>query len=185
MFRSFGALLCALLLALAPQSPLRGAAAAENARPTPPAGRPSAQALDYARRYLVAVRITDTVKLVIDALGPALVEGEAAQHPGVTAADKQVIAEAVSESMVAVMPRFVDLYAIELASILTEDELRQMVEFYEGPVGRSVTAKTRVMSEASERTMLRLLPEITEELEARICGRISCEGDRRARSQAS
>lgn len=185
MFRTVGALVCALLLALAPQGPMRGAAAAEDARPALPADPPSAQAVDYARRYLVAVRITDTIRLVMDALGPALIEGEAAQRPGVTAADKQVIAEAVTESMVAVMPRFIDLYATELASILTEDELRQMVEFYEGPVGRSVTAKTRVMSQASERAMLKLLPEITEELEARICGRITCDGDRPARSRAS
>lgn len=185
MFRTVGVLVCALILSMTPQSPLQGAAAAENAGRTPPASPPSAQAVDYARRYLVAVKITDTIKLVMDTLGPALVESQAAQHPGITAADKQVILESATESIVAIMPRFIDLYAAELASILTEDELRQMAEFYEGPVGRSVTAKTRAMSQASERTMLKLLPELTEELEARMCRRIACEGDRPAQSRAS
>lgn len=177
MSRIVCVLLCASLLSLAPQSPLRGAAAAEDASQAPlSADEPPARAVEYARRYLIAVKMEETINIVMEAFGPSLVEAEAARRPDLSASDKQIVLESVTESLAAIMPRFIDNYAVELAGILTESELRQMAEFYESPVGRSVTAKTKELSQASERAMMSLLPEITRELEQRLCRRIDCGG---------
>lgn len=183
MHKTISALMCASVLSLVAQAPWRGAAAAENAPSEAAAVQPSEKAVEYARRYLVAIRMEDTIRLFMDALGPALVEGEAAKQPGLTAADKQLILEAVTESMVAIMPRFTDLYAVELATIFTEDELRQLAEFYESPVGRAYASKAQAISQAGERAMMALVPEISRNMEQRLCRRIDC--DRRADSVAS
>lgn len=181
--------LCALMLSLAQASAPGGgvAVAAENGPPPALAPTPSAKAVDYARRYLVAIRMDETIRLMMDALGPMLVEAEAGRRPGLTTAEKTALLSATTESMVAIMPQFTEIYALELAAIFSEDELRQLAEFYESPVGRSVTAKTKLMSQAGERAMTKLLPELTEDMLERLCKRIDCQGPtaRPTDSQAS
>ena len=53
-------------------------------------------------------------------------------------------------------------------------ELRQLAEFYESPVGRAYVSRMKLISKASERSMMELVPEITREIEERICRRIDC-----------
>ena len=174
MRKLMGAIVCASILSFAPQAPLQGAAAADNAPKAATIAKPSEKAVEYATRYLVAIRIDESIKLIMDVLGPSLVEGEAAKRPELTASDKKLILDSVTESMIAVMPRFTELYAVRLASLFTEEELRQLAEFYESPVGRAYVSRMKLISKASERSMMELVPEITKEIEERICRRIDC-----------
>jgi hypothetical protein len=75
------------------------------------------------------------------------------------------------ESIRAMLPKVRSRVARVYASEYTTEELQALVDFYESPVGRSITAKQLDISAATRRAVNELVPEMGKELARRFCAR--------------
>jgi hypothetical protein len=105
---------------------------------------------------------------------PMMVEQARKANPNLSADQAQAITEAVSESMQGMMQklqaRMIPLYA----STFTEKELQDVVTFYEGPSGQAMLAKMPVLMSKMGPTMAELAPEMTADVQRRLCSKIDC-----------
>ena len=167
--RMFG--LCALALMAIALSP--AVAGEKNAKQTPPEAA-SPVKLDYARRYAKAINLDGAMSSMMEAMIPLAVAAEIAKRPGFTEREKQALHEAAAETGVAMSPRFADAMAEQMAAIYTEEELRSLAEFYESPIGRSITAKEGALTRAGEGAGEEIVPEFAADMIRRLCKKIDC-----------
>ncbi|MBI1407556.1 MAG: DUF2059 domain-containing protein [Caulobacter sp.] len=148
----------------------KNAPAAEAAKPAP-----SPRSLELARRYFDAIRMTDTVRDVLEGIDPVMALGEDAED----GTDSATMRASINEAFVAAMPEYIDALVPIVAGIFTEEELEAMVAFYESPLGRSSTAKAAQMTAPTTEVMIKLLPRILEDAMERYCSKTTCSDELR------
>lgn len=120
------------------------------------------------RRFFVAAQLDKLTNVLIEQML------QSTQSPQIPADKREVVNEAIMAAYAEVSPRmneaFVDLYA----DAFTLDELEQLVAFYESPVGRSVTAKSVVLTRQLGSLMEEFQPMMAEATTRQVCRRIDC-----------
>ncbi len=121
-----------------------------------PSGRPAAaqspapapDAVAAARELVTASRaadqLTTILPLLMQQLKPAIVQGRAE-----VARDFDAIMPQLIESMKARSDAFADGMALIYARNFTADELRQLTDFYRGPIGQKFLEKMPVVAQES------------------------------------
>jgi hypothetical protein len=121
-----------------------------------PSGRPAAaqspapapDAVAAARELVTASRAADQLKtilpLLMQQLKPAIVQGRAE-----VARDFDAIMPQLIESMKARSEAFADGMALIYARNFTADELRQLTDFYRGPIGQKFLEEMPVVAQES------------------------------------
>jgi hypothetical protein len=179
------ALSAGVLLLAAPAAALSQPAAAAH---TAPSANPEAEAL--VRRYLAAVHTERNIDTLEAAMLPVMVEQFGREHPNVSAEQRQMIVEVVRKVMREKgTPKLIEAMIPIYASTFTIEELRALVEFYESPVGRSVTDKMPTLAPKAAEATRAILPEVVRagvlEALARLCPGGRCEAAKPIKPTAS
>ncbi len=135
---------------------------AAQAAPTVAAASPEAKALSL--RYLKAIEFEN---LLITGMGPML-DAFAAQQPELSEDERLLVRGVVLDSMKAIMPAYLEEVANLYAGALTVEELQASVDFYEAPLGRSVTAKSLTLTSQSQAMFERFQPMLNAEIMKRM-----------------
>jgi hypothetical protein len=141
---------------------LAGAASAQTA--------PTARQMELAQRYVAAIRMEKTFDATMDAMLPTLqagngkVSGE--KFEAIMAAMSEVTKSMVGEMSVRMAP--------VLAEVFTEQELEELVEFYEGPTGRAVIDKSPQLAVRMAPLMQEMMPRLQTQMAERICKITDC-----------
>lgn len=128
---------------------------------------PARQAL--VRRYFEAIQFEKLMNSTMEAMAAPMMA-----DTSIPADKRPLFREAFLEAFGNVMPQMVDANIGMYAEAFTRDELEQLVAFYESPVGRSVMAKTLVLSRQSGEVLQRFQPILQEEMMRQLCARIDC-----------
>lgn len=134
----------------------------------------SARKLELTRRYLRAIKFEETMKATMDGVMPSMMEQMLAGQGIHDSKASKAASEAASESVMAFIPRMLDLMAPIYAEAFSEQELNDLVTFYEGPTGQSVMAKSRALAPKMGPVIVQLLPDLQADVHKRLCAKIDC-----------
>lgn len=173
-----------VLGALAALAILAGPAMADTA----PAAQANAQASvqpDAKKLALVHRYIADTkLESLINSLGNQMVGAMSAQmldaQKGMKPAEKTAVQQAIQETMAEEFPTFSKkmIGAIEpvYAEAFSEQELTELVAFYESPTGRSLIEKTPQVAQRTNQLLLAFVPEFQQRVQASMVKRLCAKG---------
>ena len=100
---------------------------------------PSDQQLALAKRYMAeATHMADSVASTLKQLRPMIMSQTEAQ---LNAGEKQIVGDAFDLAYTRYLNSYLDRITPILADTYSEEELTQMVAFYESPIGQSTIAK--------------------------------------------
>lgn len=152
---------------------LLGAAAPPAARAVP---SPAAvQASDMAAREALVRRFFEISQMekVMNAMMESMI-APLLNDSRIPADKIPIVREAFLEGFGNVMPQMMEAYVEQYAAAFTLEELEQLVAFYDSPVGRSVMAKTVVLSRQTGEMVERFRPTMEAEMQRQLCARIEC-----------
>ncbi|MFT4252773.1 MAG: DUF2059 domain-containing protein [Caulobacter sp.] len=136
------------------------------------AAAPSQRNLELAHRYIEAIGMKKNFAPMLDNMMGALLEQQMASFEGdsetralVLKAMRESLSETMEEGMLA---RLMGALEPVMAEQFTEQELQAMVDFYESPVGRSITAKMPEFGTTSGAAVAKVMPEMQAELIRRL-----------------
>ena len=183
MIRNITRGFAAALMAVTAATSMAGAAQAATPLPAlaaaPPAlAAPSPKAVALARRYMAAIHFNDTMRQVMDPVLKQLlqgVEGGDRLPPDM----RKALLDSAHESFDDFMPRMMDAMVPIMAQVYTEAELQGLVDFYEGPVGQALIAKTPQLSAAMSGMIPGMANDLKYDMLGRFCGKIKCTPDMR------
>jgi hypothetical protein len=170
----------ALSLALMASAPARAADSPPGATTPVLAGEtvPTPRALELSRRYMKAMHFPETMKTMMNNMAPAMIDQELKAHPEdaeeITPEIRQALSEVTTDILLEKLPIMEEKMVLITAQTFTEQELADLVAFYEGPTGQAVMRKMPMM--------MRHLPELMEsigapdaaDIKARLCRKIDC-----------
>ena len=139
----------------------------------PPPGPPSEQKLALTRRYLAAIQVDERTEQMLSAMTPRLIQVMREHRPDITDQQAKALTEASMKVTSHMVSRSLELSIPIYASLLNEKELQALVDFYESPVGRSITAKSPRIAEEASKVALQLLPDMQKEMAA-LCDKVKC-----------
>lgn len=130
----------------------------------------SARKSALIRRYLVAIQYEKLVNTTIDSMA-----GELLARSRIPEEKRGVARDALIAAYAVVLPQMQEATIELYAEIFTIDELEQMVSFYESAAGRSIMAKTVMLSQRSGEMMREFAPIMEREMTSQLCRRLDCE----------
>ncbi len=134
---------------------------------------PSARAVSLARRYLTDAK----AETILSGEGPVVAQFMLSKIPapagGEAKADevRQAMLDAADAAVAAQMPTFMDRMAAIYAEVFTEQELSDIVAFYDSASGRSFVAKTGAATAPVAELIHTLGGAIQADAHARFCAR--------------
>ena len=128
------------------------------------------------RRYFSAIQFDKLLNGILENQLDAML------NQGPIPADKRsVMREAALAAYAIVIPRMVEENIQLYAEAFSQQELEELVAFYESATGRSLTAKTVILTQNSGEIMERYMPQMEQEMTRQLCSRIDCEAEGLAR----
>jgi hypothetical protein len=172
--KAFGyvAVLCATWIAIAAPS-ARAEGSLQDAS-TGGAQQPSPTALALTRRYFAAVNFRSSMDSTMRSIMPTLIGELASEHPEITPAQRQIVTEAVEDSMPAYTDHVIEQVIPIYATAFSEQELTDIVTFYESPAGKAIVSKMPALAPRVAAILPTVLPEFKADIERRICSKIAC-----------
>ncbi|HET9161465.1 MAG TPA: DUF2059 domain-containing protein [Caulobacteraceae bacterium] len=159
------------LIALAGALALSLTASAALAAPTP-------HQLDLARRYIDDTHMADVIRSSVQGMRPVMMA-----QLGVKLTDAE--GAQFDAAFDASYKRFLDQYFARVTPVLaetfSEEELTQLVAFYESPVGRSMIAKTPVLQAKLLPVIADLMPGFQADISQELCARFDCNAGQTAK----
>src|SRR5436189_1786377 len=137
---------------------------------------PSPSQLELAKRYMAAAHMADSVATMMKTLRPVLMSKAEAE---MTADQQKILGEAFDVAYGHYLEHYMDRLAPILADTYNEAELKQIVAFYESPVGQSMVAKGPALQLKLVPVAMDLVPDLESDMKTELCARINC-GDRLA-----
>jgi hypothetical protein len=123
------------------------------------------------RRYFEAVQYTKLMNgLMESTFMHDLDNGEIPEDK------RELVRVAALATFDVVIPQMMEISVGMYAEAFTLEELQHLVDFYEGPVGRSVMAKTVMMTRRTGETIEQFTPMIEDEMMRQLCSRMDCSG---------
>ena len=145
---------------------------------------PTAKQTELAHRYIAAVHMDRTMDATMKAMMPTMLasippggEAQEARRKAVT----EVLPEVMHEMMGKMMARMEPI----VAETFTEQELADLVKFYESPTGQAVVDKTPQLAMRMAPMMRELMPEMTKDLMAKVCAKSDCTSNQKAAAKPS
>lgn len=124
---------------------------------------------DLVRRFFVAIQFDKMMSVMMESmLEPMMADIDIPEEK------RAVFREAALEAMAVVIPQMTEANVILYAEAFTLHELEELVAFYESPVGRSMMAKSVMLSRQAGAMVERFQPIMERELTTRLCARIDC-----------
>ena len=132
---------------------------------------PSAKQVELVRRYLEATQLVQTLQSTMQGmratmLGPLTAQLKPDQKKAVDEAYDATLGKFYADYFARVEPIF--------AEVFSEEELVQLVAFYESPVGRSMIAKTPQLQAKLLPLVSEMMPQVQQDLLTNICARVDC-----------
>jgi hypothetical protein len=153
---------------------------AQSAYVAPPASPPpSARQLELSNQLVDAMGLrSNYATLLHGAMGQisnAALAGAAAQNPHTADAMRGAIDDAFDKMMVKIVDVMVDVNA----RTFSEEELTQLLAFYQSPTGKALVAKTPELARQTMAEVLPLMPQFQRDMLDDFCGRLPCTPEMR------
>lgn len=138
------------------------------------------------RRYLKSIEFEKLMDTMVGSMTPVMAEQTARRNPSITPDQRQLIVDIVGDAMREVMtPRIIEASVALYADAFSEPELRALVTFYESPEGRAITQKMPALTPKAADMTRALMPQMEQEVQARLCARIDCTPAQRTKARPS
>ena len=134
--------LAAALFASAASAPAWAAPAAAPATAAQTADAGKAGRIALARRYFAAIHYDELMDTLVGKMMPAMLDQFSQTNPGLSDKERKAIIEAATEATRDFDKRYREEAFGVIADTFNEEELKAMVDFYEGPVGQSIMRPT-------------------------------------------
>ncbi|MDP1911828.1 DUF2059 domain-containing protein [Brevundimonas sp.] len=144
-------------------------AAAQTAAPPARSAEVEAKAA-LVRRYFAAIQFDKMMNGMVESMLQNILA-----DPRIPAEKREVVQDVALESLTAVMPGYMDRVVAVYAEEFTHEELVGVVEFYESPIGRSLTARAVILSRRTGELMEYFQPAFEADMQRRLCERMGCE----------
>lgn len=144
-------------------------AVAQTSAPTAQSAEVDAKAA-LVRRYFAAIQFDKLMNGMIESMLQNILA-----DPRIPAEKREVIEDVALESFAAVMPGYMDRVVAVYAEEFTHEELVGVVEFYESPIGRSLTARSVILTRRTGELMDYFQPAFEADMQRRLCDRVGCE----------
>lgn len=156
------------------------AAAAQASPAAAPAPQVDAKKLELVRRYMDDIHIVDLMNAVGGQLANSLMENLMAEQKEITPAEKAKITKAFDASAKDVFPAYFKQMLEEeqyaFADAFSEEELKDLVAFYESPTGRSLVAKQPAIAQRTNQIVMQALPGLQTKFKASFEAHLCAEG---------
>ena len=156
---------------------------------TPPPAAPASKATPETRalaaRYFEAIHYDQLLSQMMKTMMPAMVEAMRKQSPEVTAAQGQAITEVVTETTQEMAVRMKAPMIDAMAEVFTEQELRELVTFYETPTGQALLAKSPELTRRMMTQLPAIMGDIQGEVRAKLCAKLGCDKAKTPAAKAS
>jgi hypothetical protein len=140
----------------------------------------SPEKVALVKRYLAAVHFEQMMSGIVGQMTPAILHKMRKSQPNITDAEFRAVTEAITESSTDFIEKVTEASIPVYADIFTTEELTKMDEFYESPVGQSITGKIPEASRKLMPTVMALMPEYQADVAKRTCAKIDCSAKKPA-----
>jgi hypothetical protein len=141
----------------------------------------SAERLALARRFIATMQVEE-----LDQMISAMMQDVVADMPVEKGeVDPQTFERVMISSTTRMVERMLEAMAPVYAEVMTAEELRALVAFYESDIGQS---SVRRMYEAAPRmteVMTEMMPTLAREMMTDLCGALSCTADELREAKAA
>ena len=107
---------------------------------------------------------------------PQMIKALSEEHPNLTADQRGLISQVLEESLPGMISNLMDRVLPIYASTFTEQELTDVVAFYESPSGKAIIEKAPSLAPKVAAVMPLILPEYKADLLRRLCRKTACPG---------
>jgi hypothetical protein len=153
-----------------PSSSQPGASSAPSQDSAP--ASPEAKAL--VKRLFAAIHIDELMKTVMHNLIPMEADQLTRENPELTADQKAAIVSVVEQATDEWTPTYFDRMTSVYANTFSVEELKAMIDFYESPMGQSITTKTATLAPAATQIAEQLMPQYQALVTKHLCERLDC-----------
>lgn len=136
--------------------------------------KPTARQLELAHRYIQLIHIDKSYGDAMRALGPSML-ASMPKGDGRDPALQQKVLEAVNDATADLMITIVKKMEPVMAEIYTEEELSDLVVFYESKTGRALIDKQPLMVAKMGPMMQELVPQFQASLREKVCAKVDCK----------
>ena len=136
--------------------------------------QPSKKQLELAHRYIELIHIDKTYGDTMRALAPSIL-ASMPKGDGSDPALQQKVLDAVNEAASDLMATLEKKMEPIMAEIYTEEELSDLVAFYESKSGRAMLEKQPLMVAKMAPLMQGIMPQFQASLKDKICSKVDCK----------
>lgn len=165
----------AILVVVAALCLTGGAAQARQASPPAAASKAKPETRALAVRYFDAIHYDKLLGQMMSQMVPMMMESVRKQAPSMTDEQGRLLSETVVEITGEMTGKMKAPMIDAMAEVFTEQELRDLVAFYEGPSGRALIAKTPELTQRMMAQMPGMMAEMQVKMRERLCAKIGCE----------
>jgi hypothetical protein len=133
---------------------------------------PTDKQLDLAKRYVAAAHMADSVNAMMKQLQPMLMGQAEAQ---LTSDEKKILGDAFNVAYAHYLDNYLARITPILAETYSEEELTNIVAFYESPTGQAMVAKSPTLQQKLVPVAMDLVPDLQADMKAEVCAHVSCE----------
>ena len=195
--RSSVLVLFAVLSLVGPVSAVRAQATVSTARPAPPeaesltapvvagpAVRIDPKRLELARRIYDLIGV-QAMSSTVRSMSTAISLQFANMMDDRSEVRAKAMVAAVGDGMNSIMPQVIDAGISAMARTFTEDQLKDMLAFYQSPTGQVVVRKMPVVTQQATSAMVTYLPQMMAGVEDSFCSRVTCSSKERKGLEAA
>lgn len=147
---------------------------ADQGLPVTAADLARARKMALLNRYFTAMRFDSMMGMMAKSMFPAMLEEMRKRQPSLTDADAKLIGDSVTEAMQEITPVLISETSKAYVDVFSEDDLLQMVAFYEGPVGQSLVEKSPALMAKTGDLMRSLMPKMQALMVEKYCQKTNC-----------
>ncbi|MBO9559538.1 MAG: DUF2059 domain-containing protein [Caulobacter sp.] len=155
---------------------MTGGAAQARQAASPPAAASTAtpETRALAERYFDAIHYDKLLDQMMGQMVPMMMQTMRKQAPNVTDEQSQLISDIVLDSTREMTHKMKAPMIDAMAEVFTEQELRDLVTFYEGPSGQALIVKTPELTQRMMGQVPALAAEMQSKMMQKLCAKISC-----------
>jgi hypothetical protein len=127
-------------------------------------------------RYMTAIHADQMMLTMTRSVISAMVEDMRRKQPKLSDADAKLIADTVDETMHELMPMIMSETSKVTIDVFSEDDLLQIVTFYEGPIGQRLVEKSPAIMARTGEIMQAISPLMQTRITEKLCQKRDCTG---------
>ncbi|MBO9709968.1 MAG: DUF2059 domain-containing protein [Caulobacter sp.] len=144
------------------------------------AGKATPETRALAQRYFEVIHYDQLLKQTMSGMIPAMTEAMRKQSPSLTAEQSQIVSEVVVEASQEVVGKLKGPMIDAMAEVFTEQELRDLVTFYESASGQALLTKSPELTKRLVVQMPTVMSDMQTSVRTKLCARLGgCDKDGR------